>query len=103
MLIYAIIKLLKVINIKSHENCSWLFFCAKKEENKKCYMKNLKKQLFKQYYEKAYLIKLHNKDVRQMIENADNKQFEGLLNKDEEIHILQADGYKQVVDWKAVG
>lgn len=24
------------------------------------------------------------------------------LNKDEEIHILQADGYKQVVDWKAV-
>ena len=29
-------------------------------------------------YEKAYLIKLHNKDVRQMIENADNKQFEGL-------------------------
>ena len=32
MLIYAIIKLLKVINIKSHENCSWLFFCAKKED-----------------------------------------------------------------------
>jgi len=25
------------------------------------------------------------------------------LDKDEEIHILQADGYKQVVDWKAVG
>ena len=47
MLIYAIIKLLKVINIKSHENCSWLFFCTK---NKQCYMKNLKKQLFKQYY-----------------------------------------------------
>ena len=40
-----------------------------------CEKKNL---LFKQYYEKAYLIKLHNKDVRQMIENADNKQFEGL-------------------------
>ena len=33
MLIYAIIELLKVINIKSHENCSWLFFCAKKEES----------------------------------------------------------------------
>ena len=25
------------------------------------------------------------------------------LDKDEEIHILQADGYKHVVDWKAVG
>ena len=25
------------------------------------------------------------------------------LDKNEEIHILQADGYKQVVDWKAVG
>ena len=24
------------------------------------------------------------------------------LDKDEEIHILQADGYKQVVDWKEV-
>ena len=32
MLIYAIIKLLKVINIKSHENCSWLFFCAKRRK-----------------------------------------------------------------------
>ena len=40
-----------------------------------CEKKNL---LFKQYYEKVYLIKLHNKDARQMIENADNKQFEGL-------------------------
>lgn len=40
-----------------------------------CEKKNL---LFKQYYEKVYLIKLHNKDVRQMIENADNKKFEGL-------------------------
>ena len=40
-----------------------------------CEKKNL---LFKQYYEKVYLIKLHNKDMRQMIENADNKQFEGL-------------------------
>ena len=40
-----------------------------------CEKKNL---LFKQYYENVYLIKLHNKDVRQMIENADNKQFEGL-------------------------
>lgn len=40
-----------------------------------CEKKNL---LFKQYYEKVYLIKLHNKDVRQMIEKADNKQFEGL-------------------------
>lgn len=40
-----------------------------------CTKKNL---LFKQCYEKAYLIKLHNKDVKQMIENADNKQFEGL-------------------------
>lgn len=38
-----------------------------------------------------------------MIENTDNKQFEGLLDKDEEIHILHADGYKQVVDWKEVG
>ena len=34
--------------------------------------------LFKQYYEKAYLIKLYNENVRQMIENADDKQFEGL-------------------------
>lgn len=25
------------------------------------------------------------------------------LDKDEEIHILQADGYRQVIDWKAVG
>ena len=40
-----------------------------------CEKKNL---LFKQYYEKVYLIKLHNKDVRQMIEKADNKKFEGL-------------------------
>ena len=40
-----------------------------------CEKKNL---LFKRYYEKVYLIKLHNKDVRQMIENADNKQFEGM-------------------------
>lgn len=37
-----------------------------------------KKLLFKQYFEKIYLIKLRNKDVRQMIENTDNKQFEGL-------------------------
>ena len=37
MLIYAIIELLKVINIKSHENCSWLFFCAKKEEKNMLY------------------------------------------------------------------
>ena len=28
------------------------------------------------------------------------KRYE--LDKDEEIHILQADGYKQVVDWKEV-
>lgn len=54
----------------------------KKEEHRQidlikqyCEKENL---LFKQYYEKVYLIKLHNKDVRQMIENADNKQFEGL-------------------------
>lgn len=40
-----------------------------------CEKENL---LFKQYYEKCYLIKLHNKDVRQMIEKADNKQFERL-------------------------
>ena len=40
-----------------------------------CEKKNL---LFKQYYENVYLIKLHNKDVRQMIENADNEQFEGM-------------------------
>lgn len=40
-----------------------------------CEKENL---LFKQYYEKAYLIKLLNEHVRQMIENADNKQFEGL-------------------------
>jgi hypothetical protein len=40
-----------------------------------CTKENL---LFKQYYEKVYLIKLHNKNVKQMIENADNKQFEGL-------------------------
>lgn len=40
-----------------------------------CEKKNL---LLKQYYEKVYLIKLRNKDVRQMIENADNKQFERL-------------------------
>ena len=40
-----------------------------------CERKNL---LLKQYYEKVYIIKLRNKDVRQMIENADNKQFEGL-------------------------
>lgn len=30
------------------------------------------------YYEKVYIIKLRNKDVKQMIENANNKQFEGL-------------------------
>lgn len=54
----------------------------KKEEQRQidlikqyCEKKNL---LFKQYYEKAYLIKLYNENVRQMIENADNKQFEGL-------------------------
>lgn len=54
----------------------------KKEEQRQidlikqyCQKENL---LFKQCYEKIYLIKLHNKDVRQMIENADNKQFEGL-------------------------
>lgn len=40
-----------------------------------CEKKNL---LFKQYYGKVYLIKLHNENVRQMIENADNKRFEGL-------------------------
>ena len=40
-----------------------------------CEKENL---LFKQYYEKVYLIKLLNEHVRQMIENADNKQFEGL-------------------------
>lgn len=37
-----------------------------------------KKLLFKQCFEKIYLIKLRNKDVRQMIENADNERFEGL-------------------------
>lgn len=54
----------------------------KKEEQKQidlikqyCEKENL---LFKQYYEKAYLIKLHNENVKQMIENADNKQFERL-------------------------
>lgn len=54
----------------------------KKEEQRQidlikqyCKKENL---LFKQYYEKAYLIKLLNEHVRQMIENADNKQFEGL-------------------------
>lgn len=54
----------------------------KKEEQRQidvikqyCEKENL---LFKQYYKKAYLIKLHNENVRQMIENADNKQFEGL-------------------------
>lgn len=40
-----------------------------------CEKENL---LFKQYYEKAYLIRLYNENVKQMIENADNKQFEGL-------------------------
>lgn len=33
----------------------------------------------KQYYEKICIIKLHNENVRQMIENADSKQFEGLM------------------------
>lgn len=54
----------------------------KKEEQRQidlikqyCEKKNL---LFKQYYEKVYLIKLLNENVRQMIENSDNKQFEGL-------------------------
>lgn len=54
----------------------------KKEEQRQiglikqyCEKKNL---LFKQYYEKVYLIKLYNENVRQMIENANNKQFEGL-------------------------
>lgn len=54
----------------------------KKEEQRQidlikqyCEKENL---LFKQYYEKAYLIKLYNENVKQMIENADNKQFEGL-------------------------
>lgn len=32
----------------------------------------------KQYYENVYIIKLLNENVRQMIENASNKQFEGL-------------------------
>lgn len=34
----------------------------------------------KQCYGKIYIIKLLNKNVRQMIENADDKQFEGLKN-----------------------
>lgn len=34
----------------------------------------------KQYYEKICIIKLLNENVRQMIENADNKRFEGLMN-----------------------
>ena len=34
--------------------------------------------LFKQYYEEVYLIKLRNKNVRQMIEDADNDLFERL-------------------------
>lgn len=34
----------------------------------------------KQYLDKVYIIKLHNENVRQMIENADSKQFEGLMN-----------------------
>lgn len=42
-----------------------------------CKKKNL---LFKQYYNEVYLIKLHNKGVRQMIENAEGKRFEGLKN-----------------------
>lgn len=33
----------------------------------------------KQYYEKICIIKLLNGNVRQMIEDADNKQFEGLM------------------------
>lgn len=40
-----------------------------------CEKKNL---LFKQYYEEVYLIKLRNKNVRQMIEDADNDLFERL-------------------------
>ena len=33
----------------------------------------------KQYLDKVCIIKLHNENVRQMIENADSKQFEGLM------------------------
>ncbi len=40
-----------------------------------CEKENL---LFKQCYEKVYLIKLLNEKARGLIENADNKQFEGL-------------------------
>lgn len=40
-----------------------------------CKKKNL---LFKQYYDEVYLIKLLNEKARELIENADNKQFEGL-------------------------
>lgn len=54
----------------------------KKEEQRQvdlikqyCQKENL---LFKQCYEKVYIIKLLNENVRQMIENADIKQFEGL-------------------------
>ena len=35
--------------------------------------------IVKQYYEKICIIKLHNEKVRYMIENADNKQFKGLM------------------------
>lgn len=54
----------------------------KKEEQRQidlikqyCQKENL---LFKQCYEKVYIIKLLNENVRQMVENADIKQFEGL-------------------------
>ena len=42
-----------------------------------CKKRNL---LFKQYYDEVYLIKLLNEKTRELIENADNKQFERLRN-----------------------